>query len=116
MPIATFGEGLRNTLAFFPGTYGTVLVRNHAMGSVIEKMAEDGVPAETINMLKDGFDCNLYFFEDNVSMPVMYGVLCGTIVVLLGVYILLNYIRTKKPNFGVIQKKPKKEKKAEETK
>lgn len=111
MPMSSFGEGLRNALTFFPGTYGTVLVRNHAMGSAIEKMAEDGVPAEAINSLKDAFDCNLYFFEDKVSMPVMYGVICGTIVVLLGVYVLLNYIRTKKPNFGVAKSKPAKAKK-----
>ena len=116
MPISSFGEGLRNVLAFFPGTYGTVLMRNHAMISAVEKMADEGVPTEAIDALKDAFDCNLYFFGDKVSTPVLYGVVCGAVVLLIGVYVLLNVIKSKNPNFGVMQKKPKKSQEVKEAK
>ena len=123
MPMSEFGEGLQKVLGFFPSTYITSIVRNHAMGGAIEAMAEEMTKSansemtkELINEFRDAFDCNLYFFGDKVSTPVMYGVVCGTIVVLLGVYVLLNVIKSKNPNFGVIQKKPKKSKEVKETK
>lgn len=124
MPMSEFGEGLRNVLGFFPGTYGTCLVRNHTMNGVIEALGDElaiqfnseTIAMNVVNEFRYAFDCNLYVFEDKVSMPVMYGVLCGTIVVLLGVYVLLNVIKSKNPNFGVIQKKPKKSQEVKETK
>ena len=38
MPISQFGEGLQRVLGFFPGTYGTSLLRNHALGGVLAEM------------------------------------------------------------------------------
>ena len=38
MPISQFSVGLQRVLSFLPGTYGTSLVRNHAMGGVFEEM------------------------------------------------------------------------------
>ena len=118
MPMSEFGEGLQKVLGFFPSTYITSIVRNHAMGGAIEAMAEEMTKSansemtkELINEFRDAFDCNLYFFGDKVSTPVMYGVVCGTVVLLLGVYVLLNVLKSKNPNFGVAKSKPKKEKK-----
>ena len=47
-------------------------------------------PAEVVEKIKDSVDCNVYFFGDKVSMGAMYGILCGSIVVLIAAYILIN--------------------------
>ena len=98
MPISQFPEALQKVIAFFPGTYGTVLVRNHAMRGIIAEMEADGLPEEFILGVKDNFDCNLYFFEEKVSTPMLYIVIGGTVVLLIALYVLMNLIRSKKAN------------------
>lgn len=61
MPISSFGSGLQKIVLFLPGTYGTSLVRNHAMRGVLAEMQNEGLPPEVIVSLKDALDCNLYF-------------------------------------------------------
>ena len=95
MPLASFGEGLRTAIMFLPGTYGTALVRNHAMQGVLAEMEAEGLPAQVITSLKDGLDCNIYFFDQAVDIPVMYAVLGGTVLLLILVYILLNACKKK---------------------
>lgn len=92
MPISSFSEGLQNVLAFLPGTYGTSLIRNHALAGVYREMARVGFPTEVIEGIKDSIDCNLYFFGEQVSIPVMYAVLGGAVVLFVALYILLNVI------------------------
>jgi len=41
-------------------------------------------------------DCNLYFFDHKVSIPVMFAVLVGSVVILLALYILLNLRKMQK--------------------
>ncbi len=90
MPISNFSSGLQKTLSFLPGTYGTSLLRNHAMRGVFEEMRNSGFPEEVVQMIRDGVDCNLYFFDSKVSIGAMYGVLCGSVAVLVGIYVLIN--------------------------
>ena len=90
MPISSFSSGLRKVLSFLPGTYGTSLVRNHALGGVYDEMASIGFPAEVIDGIKDSIDCNLYFFDNRVGIGTMYLILAAAIVVSVGAYILLN--------------------------
>ena len=96
MPISSFGQGLQKVISFLPGTYGTALTRNHAMQGALAEMETEGIPAQLIEELKNALDCNLYFFEKQVSTPVMYGILVITILVLIAVYILLNQLLNKK--------------------
>ncbi len=97
MPLANFSEGLRNALMFLPGTYGTALFRNHALNGVFNEMATTGgVPTTTIERVKDSIDCNIYFFENQVSVGTMYLVLGVTVVILIGVYVLINALSKKK--------------------
>ncbi|MBP3481368.1 MAG: ABC transporter permease [Clostridia bacterium] len=96
MPISQFGEGLRNLLSLLPGTYGTALIRNHAMSGALNELSKLGLPAEFTTQIRDSIDCNLYFFNDRVSIPAMYTVLAGSCAVLISVYILMNFIRQKK--------------------
>ncbi len=95
MPISSFGDILQRVLSFLPGTYGTSLIRNHCMGGALDAMAEQGVPADVITSVKDALDCNLYFFDHAVSLPVMYAILGGSILLLVVAYILLGATRSK---------------------
>ena len=96
MPISSFSSGLQKVISFLPGTYGTALVRNHAMQSALAEMEKEGIPVQLIEELKNALDCNLYFFEKQVSIPAMYGILVVTITALIAVYVLLNKLQNKK--------------------
>ncbi|MBQ8880846.1 MAG: ABC transporter permease [Oscillospiraceae bacterium] len=96
MPISSFDEGLQRVISFLPGTYGTCLMRNHAMQSALAEMENQGIPAEAVTALKDALDCNLYFFEKQVSIPAMYGILGAAVAILVAVYILLNTLKKEK--------------------
>lgn len=93
MPISQFSEGLQTVVKFLPGTYGTSLMRNHAMGCVFSELKAEGVPAEIIDTAMDIVDCNISFFGNDVSIGAMYLVLSVTVVLLISVYILLNKIK-----------------------
>jgi multidrug/hemolysin transport system permease protein len=95
MPIYSFSEGLQKAIMFLPGTYGTSLVRNHSMRGVLSEMQNEGVPAEVISGIKDSLDCNLYFFENQVDIPIMYVILSISIAVLVAAYITVNALRKK---------------------
>ena len=90
MPISSFGEGLQKVISFLPGTYGTSLIRNHSMRGAFEALESEGIPHEMIESMKDAIDCNLYFFEKQVDIPIMYAVVGGTVALLIGVYVLMN--------------------------
>lgn len=90
MPISNFSSGLQKVLSFLPGTYGTSLLRNHALAGAYREMARVGFPAEVIEAIRDSIDCNLYFFGRSVSIGGMYAVLVGATLLLVGLYVLLN--------------------------
>ncbi len=93
MPISQFGEGLQKALSFLPGTYGTSLLRNHALRGVFAGMADCGLPAEVVEQIRDSIDCNLYFFGERVQLPAMYAIVIGAVALLMLAYILLNWWR-----------------------
>ena len=103
MPISNFSEGLQKVLSFFPGTYGTGLLRNHAMRGVFEEMEQQGFPAEVVEAIKDSVDCNLYFFGDLVSQNTMYLVLISSIAVIVGIYIVLNLLLNGRRHKGIVK-------------
>lgn len=90
MPIYSFSEGLQKVIMFLPGTYGTSLVRNHSMRGVLAEMQSEGVPEKVIDSIRDSLDCNLYFFENQVNISVMYVILGVAVAVLVGAYIIVN--------------------------
>ena len=95
MPISSFNEGLQKVISFLPGTYGTALIRYHSMRGALDEMHSEGIPKDAIESLMDALDCNLYFFEHKVAPWVMYVILGGTVLALLGIYILLNALKKK---------------------
>jgi multidrug/hemolysin transport system permease protein len=96
MPISTFSAGLQNAIAFLPGTYGTALMRTHALSGAFEEMLAEGVPLEAVEGIKSSVDCSVSFFGNTVSEPIMYLVLGGSVVLLIGVYILIHKLTIKK--------------------
>ena len=93
MPISSFGIGLQRVLLFLPGTYGTALLRGHTMRGAFAALEAQGLPESVVQQIADSVDCKLYFFDHAVSQGAMYLVLGSAIVVLLGIYILLNRLR-----------------------
>ena len=95
MPISQFPETLQKIIAFLPGTYGTALVRTHAMDGVFRAMRSEGYPEEMVEMIKSGVDCNIFFFGDKVPVGVMYLILGGSMLLFLLGYVLLNLRKQK---------------------
>jgi len=96
MPIASFSPFLQKALLFLPSTYGTSLIRNHTMNGALSSLQNSGVPAEVVESIKDGIDCNLYIGGNKVSIGAMYGIIIGSIVMIIGIYILINILKGRK--------------------
>ncbi len=97
MPISQFSSGLKNALGFFPGMYGTALVRNHSLnGACSELLNGQNCPAPIVDAIKNVADCNPQFLGHSVEIWQMYLVLGATVLLLLGGYILLNVLGEKK--------------------
>ena len=92
MPISSFSSGVQKVIMFLPGTYGTSLLRNHALRGVFGEMENLHFPKEVVTAIQDSMDCNLYFFGTQVEMPVMYMILIGAIVIAFSLYIFLNLL------------------------
>jgi len=65
------------------------------MQGAFAEMQREGIPAQVIEEIKDSLDCNLYFFQNQVKIPVMYIILGITIIVLIALYIFMNTLRKK---------------------
>lgn len=96
MPISQFSKGLQKIISFLPGTYGTSLLRNHALRGVFEKMENQGFPAAVVEAIKDSVDCNLYFFGEKVELRHMYIIIISAVIVAIAVYVGMNVFLGKK--------------------
>lgn len=96
MPISQFSEGLQKFLSFLPGTYGTSMLRNHALRGIFEEMSDHGFPDQVVDSIKDSVDCNIYFYGDKVPVNNMYLILAVTIAVLVALYVLMNVIKARR--------------------
>lgn len=92
MPISQFSEGLQKVISFLPGTYGTSLLRNHALRGVFEEMGNQGFPDGIVEAIRDSVDCNLYFFGDKVALSNMYVILISAIVIAIVIYVAMNVL------------------------
>ena len=95
MPISQFGKGLQNVVYCMPGTYATSLMRNHAMNGAFKEMLNIGIPKEAVKGIKASVDANITAFDKEINIPTMYGILIGTIVLLIVIYVLINCIKRK---------------------
>ena len=94
MPISSFSPTLQKILMFLPSTYGSSLVRTHALRGVLKSLEDLGVPETAINEIKNSIDCNLFFFGKQVSTLASYFVLLGTILILiLAIFLVNKYVK-----------------------
>lgn len=96
MPISSFGEGLQRVISFLPGSYGTSLLRNHALRGVFQEMENQGFPSVVVDAIRDSVDCNLYFFDKKVGTSGMYLVMLASILVFIGLYIVMTILSGRK--------------------
>lgn len=96
MPISQFSDGLQKVISFLPGTYGTSLLRTHAMNGAFAEIQNSGFPVEAVEEMKNAFDSNVYFFGEKVSISAMYLILAGAAVLLIAVYVVMNVIKGRK--------------------
>ena len=95
MPIDTFSEGLQKAVSFLPGTYGTSLVRHHAMRGAFQQMLDEGAPKELVRGIQESLDFYPELLGKEVSVGGMYAILGGSVVVLMGIFLLQNLSKKK---------------------
>ena len=95
MPISSFGEFLQKVVTFLPGTYGTSLLRNHAMRGALDELGANGIPDEVTTTLADMVDANIYFFGSRVEDYAMYLILGGATALLVAAYVALNIFKNR---------------------
>lgn len=93
MPISSFGKALQRILSFLPGTYGTSLIKNHALGASFNELSKLNVPSDVINSIKDSLDCNLSFLSHRVNQSGMFFIIVAAIIILLIINILQNVLK-----------------------
>ncbi len=96
IPIASFGDTLKKVVGFLPGTYGTSLIRNHALRGAYAEMESIGFPPAVIEGIKDSIDCNFYFFDTKVPLGVMALILGASTLVLVITYVAISYFKARK--------------------
>ena len=96
MPISQFPEGLRTVISFLPGTYGTSLLRSHALRGAISALRNSGASESSVATVSDLVDSNIYFFGNEVGNTEKYLVLIISTFILLGIYVLMNVLSYKK--------------------
>lgn len=89
MPISQFSPFLQKVLGFLPGTYGTALLRTHAMSGPLKQLKKLGLSSDVISVMKKDFDCDIFFFENRVGAGYYYLILSVTVILLLGAYVLI---------------------------
>jgi multidrug/hemolysin transport system permease protein len=96
MPISSFPEAIRGFVMFIPGTYGSNIFRHAFLDSTIK--AIDGLTPAASKAVRDGFDINLYFFDNAISIEADFLILGLSCAALLGLYLLLTFISAKQAN------------------
>lgn len=96
MPISTFSEGLQKVIAFLPGTHGTALLKTHALNGALNEMGRLGVPEDVVTDIKNSLDGSVKLAGEYLGEGTMYLVLSGSVVILLALYVMIHYYRSRK--------------------
>lgn len=95
MPISNFGSGLQKALSYFPGTYGTSLIKNHMLRGIFEEMESEKLPDELITAIRETLDCNPQFRGNVVNTTQMVFIMAGSIVVLGAIFLFMTRLPEK---------------------
>lgn len=94
MPISSFPEAIQNFVIFIPGTYGSNILRMAFLNPVLKNI--DGLSGAAKEGVRDGFDINMYFFDNKLNLSADVLVLVLSCAVLLALYLLLTHFSIKK--------------------
>ncbi len=73
-------------------------------GGVFAEMSKAGFPDEVVDSIKQSVDCSLEFFGKSVGIGAMYIIMTAAIVLLIGIYVLMNMLSAKKEKVkGIIE-------------
>lgn len=90
MPISSLAGWIGNVLSLLPGTYGTALMHEHFMGGAIDGICADLAGGDVYaQKTREGFDCVISFFGNEVPLWACYLIIAVTVVLLVGLYVLL---------------------------
>lgn len=95
-PISQFSAGVANFVMCLPGTYCTALFRSHLMGGYAQAFMDIGAPSEATNEIMRSLDTQMSFFGTQVANWAAYLVVGLSVIALVFIYILINYVITKK--------------------
>ena len=59
-------------------------------------MNQLGIKGDALTSIKDTVDYSLYVFDKEIPLAVMYAALIGSILLLVGIYVLLGVLKNKK--------------------
>lgn len=93
IPLSSLSSEMQRIFSFLPGTYGTALVKDHALSSPLNHFKSQGVSVEFIDELKKYLDINLTFFNSSVSQISMYVIMTVSIFLFILVFILQNKLK-----------------------
>lgn len=96
IPVSQFSDGIRKFISFLPGTYGTSLLHNHLLRGAISELEKNYLPAEAISGIKTAFDTGVEFFDHTVTETETYIILSCSVLILIAVYVGLNYAHSLK--------------------
>ncbi len=100
MPISSFSPFLQKVISFLPGTYGTVLLRGHAMRGAFDALEKSGVSSTLASEMRAALDCRIAFFGKDVPILAMYAILTAAVLICVLAYVLLVRLRGKKAHIG----------------
>lgn len=95
-PIAQFSSGMANTVMCLPGTYCTGLFRTHFMAGFDDVFSGAGLPADAVDGILTSLDAKMSFFGNAVPAWAMYAVVAGSVLLLVGAFVLVNVLRRKR--------------------
>lgn len=95
MPISNFGSGLQKALSYFPGTYGTSLIKNHMFRGIFEEMESEKLPKGLITAIRETLDCSPQFHGNVVNTTQMIVIMAGSIAVLGAIFLFMTRLPEK---------------------
>lgn len=91
MPISQFSVGIQNVLKFLPGTYGTIIFRYYFTRGAVEQLGTV-LPPEAMPKLKSGFDTEIEFFGNQVSVGTCFLIVGISSILLLAAFFFIVFV------------------------
>lgn len=95
MPISEFSTPIQNVILLLPGSYGTSLLHRHFLSGPLEVL-NTTYQYPYVDEFKKAFDIDLVFRNHIIGPKVSYMVMIGSVIALIGIFIVMNVLKRKK--------------------